>query len=115
LEGFEVVCAVPLAVTPDRAGALAAFQGDLARYLALPFYRAMLERAGFAAEIREFDRGGTVPGALAEALGGLGDASVGGAYVKAYRDAGVTLPAVRPVLFPDAPWYAGTLEAAATW
>ena len=34
---------------------------------------------------------------------------------RAYRDAGVTLPAVRPITFPDAPWYRPTLEAAAGW
>src|SRR5205085_576288 len=31
------------------------------------------------------------------------------------RRAGVTLPAVRPITFPDAPWYRRTLEAAADW
>src|SRR6267378_3136521 len=42
LEGFEIVAAVPLAVTDDTAAAREAFAGELARYLALPFYRAML-------------------------------------------------------------------------
>src|SRR5207244_514442 len=40
LSGFEVVAAVPLAVTGDVAGARAALRVELARYLALPFYRA---------------------------------------------------------------------------
>jgi hypothetical protein len=56
-----------------------------------------------------------VPAALAEALGGLGEAGAARAYVEAYRAAGVTLPAVRPITFPDAPWYRRTLEAAAAW
>ena len=29
--------------------------------------------------------------------------------------AGVTLPAIRPITFPDAPWYRRTLEDAAAW
>jgi hypothetical protein len=32
--------------------------------------------------------------------------------ITAYRDAGVTLPAVRPIAFPDAPHYVPTIEAA---
>jgi hypothetical protein len=56
-----------------------------------------------------------VPVAMAEALGALGSADAAHEYVEAYRRAGVTLPAVRPITFPDAPWYRGTLEAAAKW
>jgi F420-dependent oxidoreductase-like protein len=115
LAGFEIVAAVPLAVTDDRTAALAAFRAELARYAGLPFYRAMLEASGFAAEIRAFDRDGSVPVALAEALGGIGDIAAARTYTEAYRDAGVTLPAVRPITFPDAPWYRRTLEEPARW
>ncbi len=113
LEGFEIVAAVPLAITHDRTPALTAFRAELVRYLELPFYRAMLERAGFAEALRAFDADRQTPEALAEALGAIGDASRARAYVAAYRKAGVTLPAVRPVTFPDAPWYHRTLEDAA--
>jgi F420-dependent oxidoreductase-like protein len=115
LDGFDIVAAVPLAVTDDRASAVAAFRTELVRYASLPFYRAMLDAAGLGAEIQAFDRDGQVPAAMAEALGGLGDAERARDYVAAYRRAGVTLPAVRPITFPDAPWYAKTLEAAARW
>jgi alkanesulfonate monooxygenase SsuD/methylene tetrahydromethanopterin reductase-like flavin-dependent oxidoreductase (luciferase family) len=115
LEGFEIVVAVPLAVADDRAAALAAFRQELVRYLALPFYRAMLEAAGFREEVAAFDRDGAVPVRLAEALGGIGGAGTARAFVESYRKAGATLPAVRPITFPDAPWYAQTLEAAARW
>src|SRR5581483_2742844 len=97
LEGFEVVAAVPLAVTDDRAAALEAFRAELTRYLQLPFYRAMLEAAGLGEGLREFDRAGQTPATLAEALGAVGDADAARAYVQAYREAGVTLPAVRPI------------------
>jgi hypothetical protein len=43
----------------------------------------------------------------------VGDAALARARVQAYREAGVTLPAVRPITFPDAPWYRRTLEDAA--
>src|SRR5256712_5645569 len=46
LAGFEIVAAVPLAVTRDVAGARAAFRMELARYLPLPLYRAMLVGSG---------------------------------------------------------------------
>ena len=110
LHGFEIVAAVPLAVTDDRAAALTAFRAELARYAALPFYRAMLETAGLGAELAAFDRDGVVPSAMAEALGALGPVEAARDYVDAYRRAGVTLPAVRPITFPDAPWYRRTLE-----
>jgi alkanesulfonate monooxygenase SsuD/methylene tetrahydromethanopterin reductase-like flavin-dependent oxidoreductase (luciferase family) len=113
LEGFEIVAAVPLAITHDHTAALAAFRAELTRYLQQPFYRAMLGRAGYAAALARFDRDGQTPTELAQALGAVGGAEAAHAYVQAYREAGVTLPAVRPITFPDAPWYQPTLEAAA--
>jgi F420-dependent oxidoreductase-like protein len=115
LEGFEVVAAVPVAVTDDRGAALTAFRAELVRYASLPFYRAMLESAGRGAELAAFDRSGTVTVAMAEALGGLGKPDAARDYVEAYRRAGTTLPAIRPITFPDAPWYRRTLEDAAKW
>lgn len=115
LDGFEIVVAVPLAITDDRATALTTFRQELVRYLTLPFYRAMLEGAGFGEALRAFDRDGQTPVALAEALGAVGGAGAARAYVDAYRTAGATLPAVRPIAFPDAPWYERTLETAAGW
>jgi alkanesulfonate monooxygenase SsuD/methylene tetrahydromethanopterin reductase-like flavin-dependent oxidoreductase (luciferase family) len=115
LDGFEIVAAVPLAVTHDRTAALGAFRAELTRYLQQPFYRAMLERAGFGAALVGFDRDGQTPVELAEALGAVGEAEAARAYLQAYRAAGVTVPAVRPITFPEAPWYQPTLEAAAGW
>jgi len=115
LAGFEIVAAVPLAVTDDRAAAMTAFRAELKRYVEQPFYRAMMQAAGLGDGVAAFDRTGEVPETLAEALGGIGDAHAARAYVDAYRKAGVTLPAVRPITFPDAPWYRRTIEAAAGW
>ena len=115
LEGFDLVAAVPLAVADDVAAARAAFHAELSRYAALPFYRAMMEGSGLGEALREFDRTKAVPESMANALGGVGDAAAARAYLEAYRRVGVTLPAVRPITFPDAPWYRRTLEAAASW
>jgi len=115
LYGFEIVAAVPLAVTADPGAAMTAFRAELARYAALPFYRAMLEASGLGAELAAYDRDREVGVGLARALGAVGDAAEARAYVEAYRDAGVTLPAIRPITFPDAPWYRASLEEAAGW
>jgi alkanesulfonate monooxygenase SsuD/methylene tetrahydromethanopterin reductase-like flavin-dependent oxidoreductase (luciferase family) len=115
LAGFEIVAAVPLAVSEDRTAAMTAFRAELKRYVEQPFYRAMMQAAGLGEGVAAFDRTGEVSESLAEALGGIGDARAARAYLEAYRKAGVTLPAVRPITFPEAPWYRPTIEAAAGW
>jgi alkanesulfonate monooxygenase SsuD/methylene tetrahydromethanopterin reductase-like flavin-dependent oxidoreductase (luciferase family) len=115
LDGFEVVAAVPAALTADRAAGIALFRAELARYLALPFYRTMLAQSGFRAELAQYDRAPrpeAVPDRLAAGLAAIGDGESVAAFLAAHREAGVTLPAVRPIGFPDAPHYAATLEAA---
>ena len=113
LAGFEIVAAVPLAITDQPAQAMTAFRSELTRYLTLPFYRKMLEASGHGDALRAFDKTGETPESLAKALGAIGDVDQARAFVRAYREAGVTLPAIRPITFPEAPWYARTLEAAA--
>lgn len=116
LENFEIVAAVPLAMTEDVKAATAAFREELVRYLALPFYRKMLEASGFGDELATFDKGNrtteTVPLRLVTALSGIGDRAAVREFVLAHRQAGVTLPAVRPIGWPSTPWYGATLEAA---
>ncbi len=116
LDGFEIVVSVPAAVTADRSAGAEAFKTELARYLALPFYRAMLEKSGFAAELSAWERApgpATVDDRLVQGLGAIGDAGAVARLVTAYREAGVTLPAIRPIGFPGAPHYRPTLEACA--
>ena len=115
MAGYEVVAAVPLAISDDAPGALNAFRGELARYLSLPFYRAMLEASGLGKEIAAFDRSGEVAEPLTRAVGAVGKPDAGRTFVRAYRDAGVTLPAIRPITSPEAPWYRRTLEEASGW
>jgi alkanesulfonate monooxygenase SsuD/methylene tetrahydromethanopterin reductase-like flavin-dependent oxidoreductase (luciferase family) len=120
MASFEVVAAVPAAATADTAAATATFREELVRYLGLPFYRAMLRASGFEEEVQAFDHdrasrapAEAVPRRLAEALGAIGDRTVVRAGVDAYREAGVTLPAVRPIGAPEMPHARPTLEAAA--
>jgi F420-dependent oxidoreductase-like protein len=120
IDGFDIVPAVPAAVTSDRAATLDRVRGDLVTYLSLPFYRSMLERSGFEAEIAGFDEGmaagdverakGAMSEAMLDSLGGFGDGADVRAAVQRYLDAGAVSPGVSPV--PTAELEA-TLEAGA--
>jgi alkanesulfonate monooxygenase SsuD/methylene tetrahydromethanopterin reductase-like flavin-dependent oxidoreductase (luciferase family) len=120
LEDFDVVAAVPSAVTDDRAAAYETMRGDLVTYFSLPFYRAMIERSGFGEDIAGFDEGvqaGEVDRAKAaisdrflDLLTAIGSEDEVRACVARYRDAGATSPGVGPVPRTD---FEATLEAAA--
>jgi probable F420-dependent oxidoreductase len=119
LEGFDVVAAVPSACTDDAAAAWAAQRRDLLTYFSLPFYRAMIERSGFAADIAAFDEaagsgdGEAMQAAISDdflaALTAVGDAGGVRAGLQRYRDAGAT-PFVGPIARTD---FEATLRAAA--
>ena len=88
--------------------------------MSLPFYRAMLERSGFEAEIAAFDEGmaaGDVERAKAgisdemlDELAGIGDAAAVCAAVERYRDAGATAPCIGGIPGTD---FDGALNAVA--
>jgi F420-dependent oxidoreductase-like protein len=102
IEGFDVVAAVPAAVTDDAPSARARMRADLIPYFSLPFYRAMLERSGFGDDIAGFDEGmqkGDQEGALAsisddflKTLTAMGTEEAATATIERYRDAGATSP-----------------------
>jgi alkanesulfonate monooxygenase SsuD/methylene tetrahydromethanopterin reductase-like flavin-dependent oxidoreductase (luciferase family) len=120
LDGFDIVAAVPAALTDDRDAVLETMRGDLVTYLSLPFYRAMLERSGFEDEIAAFDEGmgaGDVEQAKAAisermltALSGIGSADDVRAGIERYRDAGAVSPCVGAIPRTD---FEATLRAAA--
>jgi alkanesulfonate monooxygenase SsuD/methylene tetrahydromethanopterin reductase-like flavin-dependent oxidoreductase (luciferase family) len=105
MEGFDVVPAVPAALTEDPAGAYAAMRRDLLPYFGLPFYRAMIERSGFAADIAAYDGAGGEVGAMQSAISenfleqltAVGDEAAVRAGVQRYRDAGSTSPCIGPI------------------
>jgi alkanesulfonate monooxygenase SsuD/methylene tetrahydromethanopterin reductase-like flavin-dependent oxidoreductase (luciferase family) len=120
LAGFDIVPAVPAAVTNDRSATLDRVRADLVTYLSLPFYRSMLERSGFEAEIAGFDEGiaagdverakAAMSEAMLDSLGGFGDGNDVRAAVNRYLDAGAVSPGVSPVPSAD---FEATLEAGA--
>jgi alkanesulfonate monooxygenase SsuD/methylene tetrahydromethanopterin reductase-like flavin-dependent oxidoreductase (luciferase family) len=120
MDGFDVVAAVPTAITDEPEAARARLRGDLIPYFSLPFYRAMLERSGFGDDIAGFDAGmqkGDQEAAVAaisdgflERLAAIGDAGEAEASIARYREAGATSPCVGGVPGTD---FDATLEALA--
>ncbi len=119
LEGFDVVPAVPTARVDDTAAPHAAMRRDLLPYFGLPFYRAMLERSGFGAEIEAFDAAAgeveQMKAAISERflaqLTAVGDESAVRAGLDRYRAAGATSPCVGPIPGTD---FEATLRAGIT-
>jgi alkanesulfonate monooxygenase SsuD/methylene tetrahydromethanopterin reductase-like flavin-dependent oxidoreductase (luciferase family) len=118
LDGFDVVAAVPAALTDDRDAAYATMRRELITYASLPFYRRMLERSGFSEEIAAFDEG-MQAGDTEKAIAGLSDRMLGELFaigsseevlagVERYREAGATSPNVAAVPGTD---FGATLEA----
>ena len=120
LDGFDIVAAVPSAVTGEPEEARARLRSELMPYFSLPFYRAMIERSGFQADVEGFDRGmqeGGPDAAVAaisdEYLGllaAIGTPEEAAASVRRYRDCGATSPCVGGIARTD---FDLTLEALA--
>ena len=118
IEGFDVVAAVPGALSEDPAAAYAAMRRDLIPYFGLPFYRAMIERTGFAADIAAYDAaGGELEGMQAaisdgflEALTAVGDAQGVRDGIERYQAAGASSPCLGPIPRTD---FEATLRAGA--
>jgi F420-dependent oxidoreductase-like protein len=121
LDGFDIVPAVPAAVVDDPAEAYGVMRRDLLAYFSLPFYRAMIERSGFEADIAAFDdaaatgdpeaMGAAISDEFLGVLTAVGDEGAVVAGVKRYADSGATSPCVGPMPKTD---FEATLRAAAT-
>jgi alkanesulfonate monooxygenase SsuD/methylene tetrahydromethanopterin reductase-like flavin-dependent oxidoreductase (luciferase family) len=120
LEGFDVVAAVPAAVTSEPDVARGQLRQELIPYFSLPFYRAMLERSGYEEDVQGFDRGmqdGGPEAAVAAIsdrflgrLTAIGSAEEAIESVRRYRDAGATSPCIGGVTRTD---FDATLEGLA--
>ena len=118
MDGFEIVAAVPAALTDDKADAYDGVRSELLTYFSLPFYRTMLERSGYGEDIAAYDAargdGAAMRAAISDgflnALTAAGDESAVRAGVRRYVEAGVTLPCVGPIPKTD---FEATLRAAA--
>jgi F420-dependent oxidoreductase-like protein len=120
MDGFDVVAAVPVGLTDDPESARAAMRQDLIPYASLPFYREMLKRSGFDADLAGFDAAmtaGDVEGAkaalsdgLLDSLAGIGTDEQVRETVERYRSAGATSPCIGGVPRTD---FNAALEAVA--
>jgi alkanesulfonate monooxygenase SsuD/methylene tetrahydromethanopterin reductase-like flavin-dependent oxidoreductase (luciferase family) len=120
LDGFDVVAAVPAGAVEDPAAAHGSMRRELIPYFGLPFYRAMLERSGFDAEIAAFDAAAgagdgegmqqAISTRFLDTLAAIGDADAVRDGVERYRAAGATSPCVGPIGKTD---FDATLAAAA--
>jgi F420-dependent oxidoreductase-like protein len=118
LEGFDVVAAVPSAVTDSPEEPRATLRADLIPYFSLPFYRAMIERSGFEDDVRGFDEGmangdpeaatAAISDRFLETLAAIGDPDTAAATVRRYLDAGATSPCLGAIPRTD---FERTLEA----
>jgi alkanesulfonate monooxygenase SsuD/methylene tetrahydromethanopterin reductase-like flavin-dependent oxidoreductase (luciferase family) len=120
LDGFDIVPAVPCALTDDPDAARGAIRADLIPYFGLPFYRAMIERSGFGAEIAGYDAAAgqgdaeRMQAAISDRFVGSlcaigGEVEVAGGLTR-YREAGATSPCVGPIPRTD---FEATLRAGA--
>jgi alkanesulfonate monooxygenase SsuD/methylene tetrahydromethanopterin reductase-like flavin-dependent oxidoreductase (luciferase family) len=120
LEGFDVVAAVPAAVTTEPEEARGKLRADLIPYFSLPFYRAMIERSGFEEDLAAFDAEMTSGDAMAAAakisdrflqtLTAIGSTEEAAATVERYFAAGATSPCIGAVPRTD---FDATLETLA--
>jgi probable F420-dependent oxidoreductase len=104
MDDFDIVAAVPVALTDDVPAAREAMRGQLLTYASLPFYRRMLEASGWEADIKAFDEGmatgdpeqakAGLSDEMIDSLIGAGDADAVRGAVTRYRDAGATSPCI---------------------
>jgi alkanesulfonate monooxygenase SsuD/methylene tetrahydromethanopterin reductase-like flavin-dependent oxidoreductase (luciferase family) len=119
-EGFDIVAAVPSAVTSDPDAAKAQLRSELIPYFSLPFYRSMIERSGFEEDLAAFDghlEEGDLDAAVAgisdrflSSLAAIGSADEAAATVRRYAESGATSPCLGGVSKTD---FDATLEALA--
>jgi len=94
LDGFDIVAAVPSAVTDDPGAAREVMRKDLTPYFHLPFYRAMIERSGFEPDLEKADP-------FIDTLAAIGTVDEATAVIDRYLEAGATSPGVGPIAKTD--------------
>ena len=110
MEGFEIVAAVPVCLTTDRAAGLEVFRQTVERYASLPYYRKVMDASGFKDQL-EADE---ISEEMLDELAGIGDEERVRAAIDRYREAGVTLPGAGPFGgHKGAKGFEATLEAVA--
>jgi alkanesulfonate monooxygenase SsuD/methylene tetrahydromethanopterin reductase-like flavin-dependent oxidoreductase (luciferase family) len=120
LDGFDIVAAVPSAITSEPEEARNRLRAELIPYFALPFYRTMIERCGFEDDIAGFDRGmqeggpdvamEAISDGFLQTLAAVGTPDEATATVRRYAEYGTTSPAIGGIAKTD---FDATLEALA--
>jgi F420-dependent oxidoreductase-like protein len=87
LDGFDIVAAVPSAVTDDPTAPLDQLRSELVSYFQLPYYRAMIERSGFDPDAGATDE-------FIRLLAAVGPPDEAIESVRRYRDCGASSPCV---------------------
>lgn len=109
---IDVTCYLRLSAGAPSAAMRRALGREVARYIAMPFYRRMFDAAGFAphtaAVVEAWPRdpdeaGALVPDEMLGALTVAGDADAFARRVAEYRALGVTLPVLAPLPAGDDP------------
>ena len=103
LDGFDIVAAVPSAVTDDPAAARERLRGELVPYFNLPYYRNMLALSGLDPDAGPTDE-------FLDLLGAIGSADDARASVRRYAESGASSPCVGAISGTD---FDATLEALA--
>jgi alkanesulfonate monooxygenase SsuD/methylene tetrahydromethanopterin reductase-like flavin-dependent oxidoreductase (luciferase family) len=111
-EGFDIVAAVPAAVTSEPDQAKAQLRSELIPYFSLPFYRKMIELSGFGDDLAGFDSDGVdaISNEFLGRLAAIGTAEEAEAVVRGYADSGATSPCIGGISKTD---FDTTLEALA--
>jgi alkanesulfonate monooxygenase SsuD/methylene tetrahydromethanopterin reductase-like flavin-dependent oxidoreductase (luciferase family) len=113
-EGFDIVAAVPSAVTGEPDQARGQLRSDLIPYFSLPFYRKMIELSGYDDDIAAFDAAGADPAKISDGfidtLAAIGSAEDAIATVRRYADSGASSPCLGGIAKTD---FDATLEALA--
>jgi alkanesulfonate monooxygenase SsuD/methylene tetrahydromethanopterin reductase-like flavin-dependent oxidoreductase (luciferase family) len=111
-EGFDIVAAVPAAVTSEPEQARAQLRSELVPYFSLPFYRKMIELSGFGDDLARFDSDGAdaISDEFLARLAAIGTAEEAEAVVRKYAHSGATSPCIGGISKTD---FDTTLEALA--
>ena len=111
-EGFDIVAAVPAAVTSEPEQARAQLRSELVPYFSLPFYRKMIELSGFGDDLARFDSDGAdaISDEFLARLAAIGTAEEAEAVVRNYAHSGATSPCIGGISKTD---FDTTLEALA--
>jgi alkanesulfonate monooxygenase SsuD/methylene tetrahydromethanopterin reductase-like flavin-dependent oxidoreductase (luciferase family) len=103
LDGFDIVAAVPAAVTDDPEAARERLRDEVAPYFNLPYYRAMLERSGLDPDAGPTDE-------FLGLLGAIGSEHEARTSVRRYAESGAGSPCVGGISGTD---FDATLDALA--